>query len=60
MRETRSKFGVVVAGYIATILFSIFFPTAAVVVYLVIALYLFVPLRTVIRELSEIRSKPVS
>jgi hypothetical protein len=60
MRETRSKFGMVVAGYIATILLSIFFPIAAVVVYLVIALYLFVPFRTVIRELSEIRGRRVS
>ena len=60
MRETRSKFGIVVAGYVATILLSLFFPTAAVVVYLVIALYLFVPLRTVIRELSEIRGRRVS
>ena len=57
MRETRRKFGIVVVGYVATILLSLLAPTIAVIVYLVIALYLFVPFRTVMHELSGGRAK---
>jgi hypothetical protein len=60
IRETRSKFRIVVAGYLVTILLSIVFPIAAVIVYLGIALYFLVPSDTVIRKLSEIRGRRVS
>ena len=60
IRETRSKFRIVVAGYLVAILLNIFFPIASVTVYLGIALYLFVPFGTVIRGLSEIRGRRVS
>ena len=52
MQEMNKKFRVVVAGYVATILLSLFFPSAAVVVYLAIAIFLFVPFRTVIHAIS--------
>lgn len=52
MRESGKKFRFVAAGYMATILLGLFVPTIAIAVYLAIALYLFIPFRSVIAELS--------
>jgi len=54
MRETGSKLRVVVAGYLATILLGIFFPSIAVIMYLAIAIYLFVPFRAVFGEIAGV------
>jgi uncharacterized membrane protein len=56
MRESGKKFRLVVAGYVATILLGLLVPTVAIVSYLAIALFLFVPFRAVMRELSGRRS----
>ena len=55
LQESGRKFRVVVAGYLATIVLSLFLPNVAIAVYLVIALYLFVPFRAVMHELSGMR-----
>ena len=52
MRESGRKFRFVVAGYIATIVLGLFVPTIAIAVYLAIALFLFIPFRAVMAELS--------
>lgn len=52
MQEMNKKFRVVVAGYVATIVLGLFFPSAAIVVYLGIAIFLFVPFRAVIHAIS--------
>jgi uncharacterized membrane protein len=52
MVETGRKFRLVVAGYVATILLGLLFPIVAVIIYLAIAVFLFVPFRAVLRELS--------
>lgn len=52
MEEMNKKFRVVVAGYVGTILLGLFFPSAAIAVYLAIAIFLFVPFRAVIHALS--------
>lgn len=52
MRESGRKFRFVVAGYIATIVLALFVPTIAIAVYLAIAIFLFIPFRAVMAELS--------
>jgi uncharacterized membrane protein len=52
MRESGRKFRIVVSGYAATIVLGLFMPTVAIAVYLVIAIFLFVPFRAVLGELT--------
>jgi uncharacterized membrane protein len=52
MRESGRKFRLVVAGYVVTILLGLFVPTVAIILYLAIAIFLFVPFGDVISELS--------
>jgi uncharacterized membrane protein len=52
MKESGRKFRFVVAGYLATIALGLFVPTIAIVVYLAIAVFLFIPFRAVMAELS--------
>lgn len=52
MRESGRKFRLVVAGYVVTILLGLFVPTVAIILYLAIAIFLFVPFGDVMSELS--------
>ncbi len=52
MVESRKKSGFGVAVYLAAMVLSFFFPTAAVVMYLGVALVLFVPFRAVLQSVS--------
>ena len=52
MRESGRKFRFVIAGYIATIVLSLFVPTIAINVYLAIAIFLFIPFGAVIAARS--------
>ncbi|HUJ66677.1 MAG TPA: TMEM175 family protein [Acidimicrobiales bacterium] len=56
MQEATKNFRYVVVGYLITIAVSLLFPVVAVVLYLVIALYLFVPFRAVAQELTGRRA----
>jgi hypothetical protein len=56
MKEATRKFRCVVVGYLITIALSLLLPVAAVVLYLAIAVYLFVPFRAVARELTGRRA----
>jgi len=51
MKEATSKFRYILVGYLITIAVSSLLPLLAVVLYLAIAVYLFVPFREVAREL---------
>jgi hypothetical protein len=52
MRESGKKFRYVVSSYAGAVVLSLFVPTIAMVVYLAIALFLFVPFRAVLAELQ--------
>jgi uncharacterized membrane protein len=56
MEEARKKFRYAVIGYVITILLSLVAPTAAVVIYLAIAVFLVVPFRAVVHELRGRRA----
>jgi uncharacterized membrane protein len=49
--EARKKFNVAIVGYVLTILVGLFIPKLAIFLYFAIAVFLFVPFRTVFREI---------
>ena len=50
-QEARKKFYYAAAAYVLTILIGLFVPRVAIVLYFAIAVFLFVPFRTVTREI---------
>jgi hypothetical protein len=55
MRELGRKFRGAVVGDVTAIVVSIFFPFVAVILYLLVALFLFVPFRAVAAEIRAVR-----
>ncbi len=51
LQDARKKFVVIVIAYVVTIVLGLFVPVAAITLYFVIAIYMVVPFRTVVREL---------
>jgi TMEM175 potassium channel family protein len=51
LNEARKKFYYAITGYLLTILIGLFIPELAIFLYFAIAVYLFVPFRTVAREI---------
>lgn len=45
LQDARRKFGVVMFGYVGTILVALFFPSTAFLFYFVISIFMLVPLR---------------
>jgi uncharacterized membrane protein len=55
--EARSKLRYAIAGYLLTIVIGLFIPKLAIFLFFAIAVFLFVPFRTVAREIFGTRSK---
>lgn len=49
--EARKKFYYAISGYLLTIFLGLFLPKLAMLLYLAVAVFLFVPFRTVVREI---------
>jgi len=55
--EARKKFNYAIAAYLLTILVGLFIPKLAIFLYFAVAVFLFVPFRTVAREIFGSRSE---
>ena len=55
LNEARKKFYYAVSGYLLTILIGLFLPKLAIVLFFAVAVFLFVPFRTVAREIFGVR-----